>query len=77
MQAALQRVLVALVPSLCPHEEDCKFFQMPPRYFNVIVFNSSLEPVKIEGPYPARIAKAEAKRIQEKINKRKGRGMGR
>jgi len=77
MKAALQRRLVALVPSLCPHEESCKFDRMPPRYFNIIVFDEKLEAVKVEGPYPKRIAEQEARLIQEKINRRKGRGRGR
>lgn len=74
MKAAVQRRLVVLVPSLCPHEEGCKFDRMPPRYFNIIVFDERLEPIKIEGPYPKRVAEQEAKRIQEKIDRRRKRG---
>lgn len=76
MQAAIQRRLVALVPALCPHDEGCKYDRMPPRYFNIIVFDEKLEPIKIEGPYPRRVAEQEVKRIQEKLNRRrKGRGV--
>jgi hypothetical protein len=74
MKAAIQRRLVALVPSLCPHEEGCKFDRMPPRYFNIIVFDERLEPIKVEGPYPKRVAEQEAKYIQEKIDRRRKRG---
>ncbi|MGI0148688.1 MAG: hypothetical protein ACREDF_04050 [Thermoplasmata archaeon] len=74
MRAALQRRLVAIVPALCPHEEGCKYDRMPPRYFNIIVFDERLEPIKVDGPYPTRIAEQEAKRIQEKIDRRRKRG---
>jgi predicted RNA-binding Zn-ribbon protein involved in translation (DUF1610 family) len=71
MKSMPPRRLVTLVPSLCPHEEGCKFDRIPPRHFNIIVFDERLEPIKIEGPYPKRIAEQEAKLVQEKLNKRR------
>ena len=72
MQAAVQRRLVTIVPVICPHDENCKFDRT--MHFNVIVFNANLLPIKIEGPFPKRVAEAEAREIQKKIDKRRGRG---
>jgi hypothetical protein len=67
MQAALQKVLVAVVPSVCPHEERkhrCR------TRFNVMVLNRKLEPIEITGPYSEREANRRAKRIQSQIHRR-------
>lgn len=69
-----QRRFVALIPTLCPHEEGCKYDRMPPRYFNILVFNEDLEPIKVEGPYSTWIAEKEVQRLRNKINKQGKRG---
>lgn len=71
LMGALAGRLVVLVPALCPHEEDCKFFQMPPRHWNIIVFDKNLEPVKIMGPYPTKVAKKKADLLRKRKFRRK------
>lgn len=73
MQGAIRKRLVTIVPAICPHDENCKYERK--LHFNVVVFNEKLDPIKIEGPFAERHAQLEAKRIQEKIDRRRrGRG---
>jgi hypothetical protein len=72
MSAAIARAVVAVVPTLCPHEENhgrCRF--KTPKYFNVIVLDRNLEPTAITGPYTERGAEREAKKIRVRIDRRK------
>lgn len=75
MQAALKQVVVAVVPTLCPHEERshgrCRFNGDTVGLFSVIVLDKKLEPVEIRGPYSERAAERRAKAIRKRIDWRK------
>lgn len=75
MRGAVQRRLVTIVPVMCPHDENCKYERT--MHFSVIVFNAKLDPIRVDGPFPKRVAEQEAKRIQEQIDRRRGGGSGR
>jgi|KBSSwiStaDraftv2_1062776.scaffolds.fasta_scaffold07587_5 hypothetical protein len=66
-QAVIRQTLVAVVPSVCPHDEErghrCR------TKFNVMVLNKRLQPIEITGPYSQRAADRKAKRIQDRIDR--------
>jgi len=70
MSAAIARTVVAVVPTVCPHEDQkhgkCKFGMSTACYFNVLVLNRNLEPVEITGPYTAKAAERRAKSLRRK-----------
>jgi hypothetical protein len=76
MQAAIKQALVAVVPTLCPHDGDrrhgdCKYAKDTAGRFNVIVLDKKLEPIEIRGPYREREAMRRAKAIRKRIGRRK------
>lgn len=75
--AAIAQALVAVVPTLCPHEGSshgrCKFSGGAPSHFSVIVLDRHLEPTEITGPYSERAAERKAKAIRRKIERKGGR----
>jgi hypothetical protein len=75
MAAALAKAVVAVVPTICPHDEErrhgrCKFGSDVAGHFNVIVLNKKLEPVEITGPYSLRQAERRAERLRKKHERR-------
>lgn len=75
MQAAVRQVVVAVVPTLCPHDGErshgrCRFNSDTAGRFSVIVLNKKLEPVEIRGPYSERAAERRAKAIRKRIDRR-------
>ncbi len=76
MQAALRQTVVAVVPTLCPHDGErshgrCRYDSDTAGRFSVIVLDKKLEPIEIRGPYSERAAERQAKRIRSRIDRRK------
>lgn len=76
MQAAVREAVVAVVPTLCPHDGErshgrCKYSCDTAGRFSVIVLDKKLEPVEIRGPYSARAAERRAKAIRKRIDRRR------
>jgi hypothetical protein len=70
-RAAIARTVVAVVPTLCPHDGkphgNCRY--SAGAHFNVIVLNKRLEPVEITGPYTSRAADRRAKVLRSRFRK--------
>jgi hypothetical protein len=74
MKAAIRQAVVAVVPTVCPHENRhgrCRFDVMTPRHFNVLVLDKNLEPIRFVGPYTQRGADREAKRLRRQMERGK------
>jgi hypothetical protein len=69
MQAAIRQTLVAVVPIVCPHDDErhhrCR------TSFNVLVLDKKLEPVQVTGPYSLRAAEKLACRLRKRTDRRK------
>jgi hypothetical protein len=70
--AAAHGTLVVSVPALCPHHEmgDCRFFRTRPRFWNVMVLDRNLEPIRIFGPYRTGEAEREVDRLRTKFERK-------
>lgn len=70
LAAAIARAVVAIVPTVCPHDGrkhgKCKYGSPTACYFNVIVLDKNLEPVEITGPYTSRAAEKKAKSLRRR-----------
>jgi hypothetical protein len=69
--AAIARVVVAIVPIVCPHDLEtahskCRFGRATAAYFNVLVLDRNLEPTEITGPYTAKAAEKRAKTLRRR-----------
>ncbi len=68
-RAAIRQTLVAVVPMVCPHENErrhrCR------TRFSVIVLDKRLEPVEITGPYSMSAAERYASRVRRRHEGRK------
>jgi hypothetical protein len=70
-RAAIARTVVAVVPTICPHDGHphgrCRYSGVG--QFNVIVLDKRLEPVEITGPYTLRAAERRAKVLRSRFRK--------